>query len=377
MAINGRTRAGTPTSLVAELPGILTRYAWFHLSLAFVTIGWSILRLRPIALKQSSEVKAVKQRWWQGVRPRVSNAPMLWKEIYIEGPAYGGTMRSWLNLIAFVMLILVSLGSGVYVAALHFDFDRRAVGDWRALREAMNIWFRVAGTSVACLMLLMSAVRASTCITHERERDTLDALVTTPMTAVTMLSAKLLGSLTSGRRMWVWYGSILALAVATGGVHPLAVPLLILAWFVYALAGVMIGLWFSMWCRSSMLATFWTVVTSCFVGGGHWIFLYCCCGSLVGVLALAFQRMFPGVEPPWQVLEYILKFLAGLTPPFVFGYARFRGTSWPGSRRKIVIEGLAFYFIGLTIWLVRVRDHVVFVPGADIPPDHAPHRVDI
>ena len=45
-------------------------------------------------------------------------------------------------------------------------------------------------------------------ISQERDRDTLDALLTTPMTAESILSAKLLGCLTSMRLAWLWYGAM-------------------------------------------------------------------------------------------------------------------------------------------------------------------------
>ena len=44
-AIGGGNR-GARTNLAAELPGILTRYTWFHLALSAFCITWSILRVR-------------------------------------------------------------------------------------------------------------------------------------------------------------------------------------------------------------------------------------------------------------------------------------------------------------------------------------------
>ena len=47
-----------------------------------------------------------------------------------------------------------------------------------------------------------------------RERDTLDALITSPMSAHNMLLAKLIGNLSSMRFSWFWFGGMLAMAVA-------------------------------------------------------------------------------------------------------------------------------------------------------------------
>jgi hypothetical protein len=271
---------------------------------------------------------------------------MFWKEFFIEGRL----KQSWYLWFVLSVLVIVSLGSGLWITIVHVDLDRRDIDDWRRLREDMNIWFRIVGISLSCLMLLMTAVRASTSITAERERDTLDALVTTPMSAVTMLSAKLIGCLTSARLVWVWYLSLLAMAVVTGGVHPLAVPLLLISWFVYALAGVMIGLWYSMVSQSSMLATFYTVLTSCFVGGGHWMILYCCGMPLAMAIFFVVDRNFPNNGIRWENALYIVKFLGGLTPPAVFGFASF---SWDELSRfdaQTVIEMVVFYIVGLCVW---------------------------
>ena len=48
------------------------------------------------------------------------------------------------------------------------------------------------------------------------------------------LGAKWLASILSIRWGWVWLGLIWGLGVAMGNLHPLAVALLLLAWFVYA-----------------------------------------------------------------------------------------------------------------------------------------------
>ena len=347
MAIEGRNRTRGLTSLAARLPDILTRYAWFHLSLALVCILWSIARVRAIALKQTGGGTTAKVRWWQRFRPSVGDHPMFWKEFYIEGRI----KLNWLNWLAVIVLVLLSLGSGVLVLGVSlWDVLNGFRNDWRSVAENMNIWFRFAGTSVTILMLLMLAVRASTSITHERERETFDSLVTTPMTAETMLVAKLVGNLASMRLAWFWYGSMLALAVCTGAVHPLAVPLLIGAWLVYATFVSMLGLWFSMLGKSSMLSTLYTVFATIFLGGGHWLITYCCCFPLVGMIFMLVQNQV-GRDFPFEWSLYLLKFQAALTPPVVFGFGAF---SWEDLSRNInekeLVEIAMFGILGLILW---------------------------
>ena len=270
---------------------------------------------------------------------------MIWKEMYSEA----GTKLNWAAWIAVGILILITFGSGLFVVgAVAWDSLSRGVplfsaDYWHQLPEAMNAWFRIAGTAVSCLLLLRIAVYASTTITSERERETFDALLTTPLTSEAMLNAKLLGCLTSVRIGWIWLGSMVVLAVITGGVHPLAVPILVVAWMVYATFFAMIGIWYSMICKSSMRATIASVLTSIFVGGGHWLVAGLCCYFPA---AIAFRNSNPGDWP-----EYVVKFQAGMTPPFVIGFCAF---SWENLARDFHtrdVEGLMpCCFLGIFLW---------------------------
>jgi ABC-type transport system involved in multi-copper enzyme maturation permease subunit len=331
MAISGRRMTGGATTLAAELPGLLRGYAWFHLTLAAVCVTWSVLRLRAIALVQTTAGTTQTASWWQRLRPSVGNYPMLWKELYVEGH----TKLNWLMWIAVIVLVVITVGSGLWVLG-YLLWEALEGNNPRGLREipeAMNIWFRIAGTFVGCLLFLMLGVRASTCVTHERERDTFDTLLTTPMSADTMLTAKLVGNLTSLRIGWMWFGGILFLAFFTGGIHPLALPIIIGACAVYAVFVTMIGLFYSIYCKSSLQASLATVLTTLVFGGAHWIVTSCCLLPLFGVVMglLLNQRNDPELERfISQAGFYFLKFQAGITPPFVLGYNAY---SWEQLNR--------------------------------------------
>jgi ABC-type transport system involved in multi-copper enzyme maturation permease subunit len=154
----------------------------------------------------------------------------------------------------------------------------------------MNMWFRFAGSSVACLTLLVIGVRASTSITSERERDTFDALISTPLSGEGILLAKVAGSLTSMRPAWFWFGSMLLLALCTGGLHPLAVPIIVLAWLVYALFVTMLGLAYSMFFKSSIWSALFTVLTTLVLGGGHWLVTICFCAPIFSLMMFGLNQ---------------------------------------------------------------------------------------
>jgi ABC-type transport system involved in multi-copper enzyme maturation permease subunit len=337
-AIEGGNR-GARTNLATELPGILTRYAWFHLALSAFCITWSILRVRTIALRQTSAGTTMSMRWWEQFRPRVGNFPMLWKEFFIEGR----TKVNWLVWIAALAIVVLTLGTGLWIVgdAIYHEvlWDRRFC-------EGMNIWFRIAGTSVGCLTILMLGVRAATCITSERERDTFDSLITTPMSGDGMLLAKVVGNLTSLRPAWFWFASILVLAVVAGGLHPLAVPLLLAAWFVYAIFVTLLGTMFSVFCKSSMWSVLATMLTTLFLGGGHWLITSCFCMPLFGLLTMQIGGNNRALE---KIAEYWMFFQGGLTPPAVFAMCSF-GWDDRMMRDSKTWEFMGFSVLGLFLW---------------------------
>jgi ABC-type transport system involved in multi-copper enzyme maturation permease subunit len=350
MAIGGRSRTGAATTLAAELPTLLSRYAWFHLTLTAICLTWSILRLRAISLAHTSAGAVQELSWWQRVRPSVGEFPMIWKEIYVEGR----TKLNWLLWIAVIVLVILTLGSGLFVLGVHFweIFINGQQHMWDTIPTSMNVWFRIAGTFVGCLMLLMVGVRAATCVSNERERDTFDSLLTTPMSAEGMLFGKLVGNLTSLRIGWLWFGSLVVLAVLTGGLHPLAVPIILAACLTYSVFVTMIGIGYSIYCKSSLNATVMTILTVLFAGGGHWLITSCCLAPLFGgTLGIIFPNA--GVERVFEkVAEYFAKFEAGLTPPFVLPWCAFGCEVFEHNMDRNYWEFVAFSVLGLFIFAV-------------------------
>lgn len=341
-------------TLAVDLPVLLRNYACFHGVVSLVCIVWSIVRVRAIALKQTASGTTKRVGWFESRRPAIGELPMLWKELHIEG-------RLRLNWVAWgvvIVLVVLTLGTGVAVLCAYVWALLFRVGGWQELPEVMNTWFRIAGTGVACLMLLMLAVRASTCITGERERDTFDALLTTPMSCEAILAGKLLGCLTSLRMGWLWFGTMLAIALMTRGLHLLAVPIVIGSWFVYAVFFTMVGMWFSMACQSSLRATVLAVLTTLFLGGGHWLLMGLCC--------LIPSMIFMRYGNPEDFVRYIAQFELGMTPPFVLQYFSY---SWQGLGQRVgpdSVDVQMFYFslVGVFLWALACVFlwHGVLVP---------------
>jgi ABC-type transport system involved in multi-copper enzyme maturation permease subunit len=273
---------------------------------------------------------------------------MLWKELFAE-PG----LR--LNVPARIVVFLLIVGSFVPVGFIFWEFltsshsaavgpgfRSRYIEPWKELAESMNIWVMVLGTLVACLMLLAVAARAAGCISNERDRQTLDALLTSPLESNSILFAKWLGNIFSVRLAWVWLGSIYVLAIVTGGLDAAELPFLLLAWTVYAGAVSALGIWFSLVSRTTLRATLSTLLSAVGMGVGHWLLWICCLPVHISL----FQ------EPAF--FQWVFGFQAGVTPPVALGWAFSRKPDdFSGSSgiAENLHEALGFALLGLLCWV--------------------------
>src|SRR5262249_48054349 len=149
------------------------------------------------------------------------------------------------------------------------------------------------------------AVRAATSISSERDRLTWDSLLTSPLESGAILFGKWLGSLLSVRWGWLWLVAIWGLGSALGGLHVLALPLLLLAWLVYAGLLATVGLWFSLICPTSSRAMVWTLFT----------ILALAAGFLVLPLYTSSIIQSPGSALVW--VEWLNRAEMAIAPPIV------------------------------------------------------------
>jgi ABC-type transport system involved in multi-copper enzyme maturation permease subunit len=324
-----RVAQAGPGGRVPAISSLLGEYAFFHLGVSAVCIVLACWRLRAVYLKQADGDPVRK---WRGkVRKRwvgVGNYPMLWKEIIVDRGfrlrLWGKLFRGGLVAASFVPLVMIYLNPWGPPSAMV-----RAIGDWS----------RIMGALAACVLLIAVAVRASTSISGERDRQTIDNLLTTPLGSTAILSAKWVGNVLSVRWGWVWLGLIWGLGVIQGDLNVLAVPLLILSWLIYASTFVTLGLWFSLSCRTSQRATIFTILTVLAMGVGF----------VIIPLSIVFRT--PGGYTRFdELLEWAKRLQIGLTPPAVLGdLLAFRAeVGFPTIVRESWKTPMAL--LGLSIW---------------------------
>lgn len=209
----------------------------------------------------------------------------------------------------------------------------------------MNQWARLVGSGIGTLMLLAVAVRAAGAVGGERDKQTLDTLLTTPLTENAILYGKWIGCVFSVRGAWLWLAAIYALAAACGGVYPFAFPLVAAAWFVYAGAIACAGLYFSVTCRTTLRATVSTLLAVVAFGGGHWLV-----SSLLCYMPLSIMGV------PERNFEWLLAGQFGQTPSAVLYLLAFYrddfGPPWGGGMDDMKIRLVVGSVLGLITWTV-------------------------
>lgn len=323
---------GNPAAdVIAEL---YRNYMIFHLAVGMICSAWAVARLRAIALKETY-ARAAKLPALAVHRPAVGEDGMMWKEVFVET----NWKMHWLGRSLMVLLIGASFLPAGIILWSHLERTRQ----FDFLAEEMNVWIRSVGTIVACLIILGVTVRGASSVGSERDRQTMDALLTTPLTTGHILWTKWVGSVLSMRWPLLWLYLIWLVGIATGGLHVIAVPLLTLAMLVYAGVFALVGLWFSIVSKTTGRATLWSLLTAVFIGGTHWCFWSMCCFA------------------PWMMggrgmdSRHVGLFMAGQTPPFVLGFLAF-STKEVGKGSNYVDnwwgETIFFCLFGLACWTV-------------------------
>jgi ABC-type transport system involved in multi-copper enzyme maturation permease subunit len=312
------------STVAEELPRLLRTYAAVNLTIAALCITWAVVVLRRVALRQRHRASVPLRGVAVVRRPPVGAWPFLWKEAIAESGFRASLAR---RAITYFTFIAVAVPTG----ALLLDFF--VFGEIGA-RELTNAWVQMLVVGVPMLSLLAVAVRASAAVAGERDRQTLDPLLTIPVSSDAVLFNKWLGCLLGLR--WTVLAVIAALAacIAMGEISLDALPRLLVVWPIYAGLIAMVGIAYSIACRTTLRATLATLLTTVGLVCGHW------------ALWLVYVPFLLTSAQPTDAAENLLHLHVGLTPPCVLvGIVR--------SSSEVLGEGLAplpFTLLGLALW---------------------------
>ncbi len=299
-----RLTAGGGPATRREWWAVVGGYAAFHLFVAAAGVATAAAQLRPSARAGRPDAAGGWRAAWRrpGRRPAVGDRPVLWREVFAAGDGVRGrdfalAAAYTLALLPLVVLTLRLVNGRPLGAGAWHD------ATWRESAFGVTLWVRGVTAVFGTLMLLRAVVRGAGAITGERERDTWDSLLATPVTAGEIAWGKWWGAALGGRRLGYGLGVAWAVGLAAGAVAPLSAAATAAALAVYLWAFAWWGLFCSATAASTWAATARAVAGAAVGVGGFWLPVGC------GLAGRGF-----GAEGG---------LLAGMTPPLVLATATF------------------------------------------------------
>jgi hypothetical protein len=221
--------------------------AWGGLALGCLALAaW---RLRPAYIRQlQGEGRSKRRRWWGLQRPAVGAEPVRWKECHVDGLAPMQALRGVPRWLGVVLIVAATVANG---CAILYAFRKPGVTADGMLALALQLHFIdlanqvsgadgtffVQGAVGALLFSLLVGIRCSGSVSGERERQTWEALLLTPLEVRQLIRGKLWG---------IMFVSYVYLAVY-------AVPALLLS----LLAGPVAVFWVVLWLGVTVLAMYY------------------------------------------------------------------------------------------------------------------------
>jgi ABC-type transport system involved in multi-copper enzyme maturation permease subunit len=284
---------------VQSLSEVLRDYTIFYALLTGSTVTLAVLRLRPVALREAGENKGLTRR---RDLPPVGDRPVLWKEMHC-----GGFKLPWWGKLLVLALVAWSFEPAL---AIWSNYAGGALPPGTTMSGEVNEYVCHVSTYVACLLMLAAAVRGATAVRVEKDKGTLDALLTSPLSTREILFGKWVGCLWGLRWPALWPGAIYLVGVATGGLSPLALPLLAAALLFYCGCMALVGLLCSVGnppAGSPSVAV--SAVTAVTLSVALWFMHWPLVAAGLGAYRLA--------VPETAIGDVLAKYLAGMTPPAV------------------------------------------------------------
>jgi hypothetical protein len=255
--------------------------------------------LAAVYRREIENIRQERLRWYSIEREPIDDEPIRWREQHVEGLALNPTFRRIPHWVAILAVALVTTLSSLLILNAALIPGAGVVDVMQALlqlnvRKVMTLipdasaGFLLQGIVVMLLASLVVGVRCAGALTQERERQTWEAVLLTPLSARQIVRGKLWGII----RASSWY--LLAYAAPAATFSALAGPLALgytLAW----LAATVLAMYFigaaGLWCSVRATSSWRSLLQTMGIGyaGGLAVFILCTPGILavLGVLIFA------------------------------------------------------------------------------------------
>lgn len=232
-------------TLDQALVKVLSDYVIVHGLLAVVLGGAAVWRLRALVAKQSAGITHKKKLILRPApHPKIKDRPVLWKELYCETRPRQRWLAVFFSRWFFVASFLPAWVFFVFLIETRYQ-DLSSGALWL---------LRYVGTFIVGLLCLRVALQAARSIGGERDRQTLDSLLTTQLRPAEIVRDKWWGAFLAGRWVFVWLLVHWCLGVLFAALHPLLLPVLVVETAVYAAFAAGLGMYCAARCRTTRQA---------------------------------------------------------------------------------------------------------------------------
>ena len=182
---------------------VISLFEWG--TLGVVCLGIAVWQLRPVYIRELESGPLTRRRWLNFERVPVSDDPVHWRERHVEGLAPIQSLKRVPQWVALGAVTLVTTTVSVLILAWAVRTGGNSLKDVLKAVLQFNVaglmnmfspaWlgFYLMGIIVQLLASLIVGIRCSGSITAEREKQTWEALLLTPLSAKQMVSNKLWG----------------------------------------------------------------------------------------------------------------------------------------------------------------------------------------
>ncbi len=249
-------------------------------------------RLMPVYVRELESIRPEQTAWYSAGREPVEDEPVHWRERNVEGLAPNPSLRrvpQWLAIsLVATLTTLSSLGilywakdpraSTADVLRATMELNVRKVS---SLLPQASLGFLVQGLVAMFVASLVVGIRCSGSIAVEREKQTWEAVLLTPMTAKQIVLVKMWGVMGAGLWYLLAYAAPAVSLSAFGGPMALFLTVLWVALTVLAMYFIgAAGLWCSVRARDSWRSLLHTMAVG-YLGG---LMLYIVTSPFIGIL---------------------------------------------------------------------------------------------
>ncbi|MCE9607419.1 MAG: hypothetical protein K8U03_21240 [Planctomycetia bacterium] len=219
-------------------------------------------------------------RWLPQRRRKLGNSPMLWKELVSQQNTLklgwiGRTASIVLYLVAYVGLGVmiyetIDLESGNRSPYYYTDFDNSNRWGYQVSfdRTPLHEFSLLAGGIAGALILLLITARAAGSVAAEKEQDSWLTLLSTPLAAKEIVTAKIVGAIYSIRYWYCFLAVTWACCIVRYPPFAYVVPILISVHLLFGWFCAVVGTLFSIRCKNSLRAIGASLVVVGIVGAG-------------------------------------------------------------------------------------------------------------